>query len=186
MTKINREWEKVGFVLRLAKTEDAEQYYEDNFNPLDAQIARLTGCKSEFSHDEVVGFFKKCVKSEERYDFLIISPEGKIIGESVINEIDYEVRSANFRIGLFHSTECGKGIGSWALGKTRDFAFEELHLHRLELDVFSFNTRAEKAYIKAGFKREGVLRDAIKDGDTYADNILMSILEDEWKELKSK
>jgi len=61
-----------------------------------------------------------------------------------------------------------------------------LHLHRLELDVFSFNTRAEKAYIKAGFKREGVLRDAIKDGDTYADDILMSILEDEWKELKSK
>lgn len=186
MTKINREWEKDGFVLRLAKIEDAEQYYEDNFNPLDAQIARLTGCKSEFSHDEVVGFFKKCVKSEERYDFLIISPEGKIIGESVINEIDYEVRSANFRIGLFHSTDSGKGIGSWAISTTRDFAFEELHLHRLELDVFSFNTRAEKAYIKAGFKREGVLRDAIKDGDTYADDILMSILEDEWKELKSK
>lgn len=186
MTKINREWEKDGFVLRLAKIEDAEQYYEDNCNPLDAQIARLTGCKSEFSHDEVVGFFKKCVESEERYDFLIVSPEGKIIGESVINEIDYDIRSANFRIGLFHSTECGKGIGLWAICKTRDFAFEELHLHRLELDVFSYNTRAEKAYIKAGFKREGVLRDAIKDGDTYADDILMSILEDEWKELKSK
>lgn len=185
MTKINREWEKDGFVLRLAKIEDAEQYYEDNFNPLDAQIARLTGCKSEFSHDEVVGFFEKCVKSEERYDFLIISPEGKIIGESVINEIDSEVRSANFRIGLFHSTECGKGIGSWAICKTRDFAFEELQLHRLELDVFSYNTRAEKAYIKAGFKREGVLRDAIKDGDSYADDILMAILEEEWKELKT-
>lgn len=185
MTKINREWEKDGFVLRLAKIEDAEQYYEDNFNPLDAQIARLTGCKSEFSHDEVVGFFKKCVKSEERYDFLIISPEGKIIGESVINEIDSEVRSANFRIGLFHSTECGKGIGSWAICTTRDFAFEELQLHRLELDVFSYNTRAEKAYIKAGFKREGVLRDAIKDGDSYADDILMAILEEEWKELKT-
>lgn len=90
-------------------------------------------------------------------------------------------RSANFRIGIFHSDICGKGIGSWAIHRTCGFAFETLHLHRLELDVFSFNPRAEKAYLKAGFKREGVLRDAVKDGDTYADDILMAILEDEWK-----
>ncbi|WP_081712208.1 GNAT family N-acetyltransferase [[Clostridium] dakarense] len=44
---------------------------------------------------------------------------------------------------------------------TRDFAFKKLNLHRLELDVFSFNHRAEKAYACAGFKREGILRDAI-------------------------
>ena len=67
---------------------------------------------------------------------------------------------------------------------TRGFAFEKLHLHRLELDVFSFNPRAEKAYLKAGFKREGVLRDAVKDGDNYADDILMAILEDEWKAMQ--
>lgn len=40
--------------------------------------------------------------------------------------------------------------------------------------------------MKAGFKREGVLRDAIRDGENYADDILMSILEDEWKALKVK
>ena len=70
--------------------------------------------------------------------------------------------------------------------ETRDFAFRELKLHRLYLDVFSFNSRAEHAYLKAGFKREGVLRDAIRDGENYADDILMSILEDEWKALKVK
>ena len=37
---------------------------------------------------------------------------------------------------------------------TRDFAFEELKLHRLELDVYSFNPRAERVYQKAGFRRE--------------------------------
>ena len=64
-------------------------------------------------------------------------------------------------------------------------AFERLGLHRLELDVFSFNTRAERAYLKAGFRREGVLRDAVMDGDGYADDILMAILEEEWKALKA-
>ena len=57
-------------------------------------------------------------------------------------------------------------------------------IHRLTLDVYSFNPRAEKTYLKAGFKREGVLKDAVKDGDQYADDILMAILEDEWRELK--
>ncbi len=69
---------------------------------------------------------------------------------------------------------------------TRDFAFEQLKLHRLELDVFSFNPRAEKAYLKAGFKREGILRDALWDGEKYADDILMAILEDDWKEIKAR
>lgn len=184
--KIEKVWEKDSFIIRLAREEDAEGYYEHNFNPLDPEVARLTGCKPNFTHDEVVNFFKKCINEEDRYDFIIISPEGKIIGESVINEIDYDLRSANFRIGLFHSEECGKGIGSWAIGVTRDFAFEELKLHRLELDVFSFNPRAIKAYEKAGFKHEGVLKDGIKDGDEYADDVLMAILEDEWRKIKLK
>ena len=44
--------------------------------------------------------------------------------------------------------------------------------------------RAIKAYKHAGFRQEGILKDAIKDGDKYADNILMAILEDEWKSCK--
>lgn len=176
--------EKGGFVIRLAKAEDADSYYEQNYCPLDKEVARLTGCKEVFTREEVISFFLKSVDETDRYFFLIIAPDGTIIGESVINEINWDLRCANFRIGLFHKEVRGKGIGTWATEATRDFAFEELHLHRLELDVYSFNPRAEKAYLKAGFQREGVLRDAIRDGGQYADDILMSILEGEWKALK--
>lgn len=55
-------WEKDGYILRLAKKEDAEEYYQNNFQPLDPQIARFTGCKLEFSHDEVVQFFQACIE----------------------------------------------------------------------------------------------------------------------------
>lgn len=184
MNKINQTWTKDGFVLRLAQVEDAEAYFQQNFNPLDSEVARLTGCKEVFTHDEVVNFFMQCVDDNDRYDFLIINPDGRIIGESVINEIDWKARSANFRIAIFQSAERGRGIGSWVIKATRDFAFEKLKLHRLELDVFSFNPSAEKAYQSAGFKREGVLRDAIWNGKEFADDILMAILEDEWKQIK--
>ncbi|MBS6195218.1 MAG: GNAT family N-acetyltransferase [Clostridiales bacterium] len=183
MKNINITWEKDGFILRPARPEDAEAYFSQNFDPLDGEVARLTGSKENFTREEVVNFFLQCVEAEDRCDFLIIGPDGRIIGESVINEIDWELGCANFRIGIFHMEERGRGIGSWAVEKTRDFAFEELKLHRLELDVFSFNPRAEKVYLKAGFKREGVLRDAVRDGDGYGDDILMAILEDEWRAL---
>ena len=180
----NPSWKKDGFTIRLAQAEDMNNYYEQNYCPLDKEAARLTGCKEVFTKEEVNSFFLKSLEDDNRYFFLIISFDGRIIGESVITEIDWDLRCANFRIGIFHSTERGYGIGTWATEVTRDFAFEELKLHRLELDVYSFNPRAEKVYLKAGFKREGILRDSVMDGDEYADDILMAILEDEWKVIK--
>lgn len=176
--------EKDGFIIRQAQEDDVTNYFEQNYCPLDKEVARLTGCKEVFTKEEVESFFLKAIEEDDRYFFLIIAPDGKIIGESVINEIDWNLRCANFRIGIYHQIERGKGIGTWATEVTRDFAFEKLKLHRLELDVYSFNPRAENVYLKAGFKREGVLRDAIMDGNKYADDILMSILEDEWRVLK--
>lgn len=175
-----------GFTQRPARPEDAAAYFEQNFAPLDPEVARLTGCKSVFSRREVTDFFLNALESEDCCLFLITDPEGGIIGESVINEIDRDLRCANFRIAFFHSERCGGGLGTWATCATRDFAFEQLGLHRLALDVFSFNPRAERVYEKAGFHREGVLRDAVLSNGSYADDILMAILEDEWREIKKK
>ena len=59
--------EKDGFLIRLAKAEDAAGYFEQNFCPLDQEVVRLTGCKEEFTKDEVVSFFMKSLKDDERY-----------------------------------------------------------------------------------------------------------------------
>ena len=62
--------EKDGFVIRLAKADDAVNYYEQNYCPLDKEVARLTGCKEEFSKEEVVSFFLKSLEENDRYFFL--------------------------------------------------------------------------------------------------------------------
>lgn len=182
--KLDCSWEKDGFRMRPARMEEAERYYEQNFNPLDPETARMTGCKAAFSREEVLSFFRSAVESPDCCLFLVFAPDGRMIGESVINEIDFALRCANFRIAIYRPAERGRGIGSWMVQTTRDFAFEVLKLHRLSLDVFSFNTRAEQVYRKTGFQREGVLRDAVLDGGQYADDILMSMLEEDWKRLK--
>lgn len=175
-----------GFLLRSGKQEDAEAYYSQNYCPLDGEAARLTGCKTTFTREEVTQFFLHAVEDEDRYLFLLLSPEGRIVGETALTDIDTQLHSANFRMAIFQPGLRGKGLGTWAARTTQDFAFAELKLHRLELDVFSFNPRAERCYRKAGFRREGVQRDAVVDSATgaYGDDILMALLEEEWKAVK--
>lgn len=178
--------QKDGYCIRQATARDCTAYYEQNYCPLDREVARLTGCKEFFSRKEVASFFLQSLEDGSRRFFLVTAPDGRIVGESVINEIDWEVRSANFRLGLFHPTERGKGLGTWVTKITRDYAFDTLHLHRLALEVFSFNPRAERVYRKAGFLREGVGRDAVRDGEVYGDVIQMSMLEEEWRAVKKR
>ena len=174
--------EKDGYLLRLARSDDAQPYYEQNYNPLDAETARLTGCKAYFSREEVCSFLEKSLAAEDRRWFFLCDPQGKIAAESVIFDIDPQTRCAAFRIAFFHPESRGRGLGTWLTRRMVRFAFEELHLHRLELEVFSFNPRAQRVYEKAGFHKEGVRRDAVLDNGRYADVILMALLEEEWRE----
>ena len=183
MKDLEQSWERDGYTLRPIRGSDAEGYWEQ-VSRMDPEVVRLTGSRSGFTREEVLAHVHRCLEAEDRADLLIFDPEGRILGESVINEIDWEVRCGNFRIALFRSDSCGKGIGSWAVRTARDLAFEALGLHRLELDVFSFNPRAIRAYEKAGFRHEGVRREAVRDGAGYGDDILMAMLEDEWRAVK--
>ncbi|MDD6023787.1 MAG: hypothetical protein PUC06_06080 [Oscillospiraceae bacterium] len=72
-------WEKDGYILRPARAEDA--YYEQNYCPLDRETARMTGCREEFTKEEVLAFFRQSLADDERVFFLILSPDGRIIGK---------------------------------------------------------------------------------------------------------
>jgi RimJ/RimL family protein N-acetyltransferase len=58
--------------------------------------------------------------------------------------------------------------------------FEQLRLHRIDLVVFDFNTSAIACYERAGFVKEGYLREARRFGEEYWSLVQMSILETEW------
>lgn len=168
-----------GYILRMAEIDDIEKYYI-NYTPLDRELIRLTGCKDKFSKNEIYSFIKNYIDSDDKYLFFIISQDNNTIGETVINEIDLYHQHANFRTAIFKDNYRNQGLGTWAIKQTCAFAFNNLMLHRLSLEVFSFNLRAKAAYIKCGFKKEGILREAIKSEKGYDNIILMSILSHEW------
>jgi RimJ/RimL family protein N-acetyltransferase len=64
------------------------------------------------------------------------------------------------------------------------FAFGELNLNRLTLDVFEYNPRAIRSYESAGFKHEGRGRGWLKRDGRRWDMVYMGILRSEWEELQ--
>ena len=76
----------------------------------------------------------------------------------------------------------GKGLGKEMLRLIIRRVFDENGAHRLWLDVFEHNLRAQRAYAAVGFQREGVLREAVFRNDEYHSLILMSILDREYRD----
>lgn len=177
------QYKKNDYTMRLAKKDDFENYYSDNFSPVSDSIAYFTGCKKYFTRDEVYKYLIQSIDDMTRRDFIVLNKDNKIIGEVILNDIESDTKQANFRIGIFNEKELGKGHGSWMISNILEYGFNELNLNRIYLDVFSFNDRAIHLYKKMGFLKEGMLRQAILDGDRFTDVILMSILQNKWKEL---
>ncbi len=63
------------------------------------------------------------------------------------------------------------------------FAFTELNLRRVTLDVFEYNPRAMRSYEKAGFVVEGRMRGMLKREGKRWDLVFMGILRDEWERI---
>ena len=74
----------------------------------------------------------------------------------------------------------GQGLGRRFLRAIKEFVFAELSAHRLWVDVFSDNERAQHVYRSEGFVEEGRLRDAVRDGATRRSLIVMSMLAHEY------
>jgi len=72
--------------------------------------------------------------------------------------MDQQNRSCNFRIFLGRAGR-DRGLGTEATRLIVGYGFEGLGLHRISLEVYSFNPRARRVYEKAGFQAEGILRE---------------------------
>ena len=104
---------------------------------------------------------------------------GACVGEAVLNQWDPGNESCNFRI-LIGPRGRDRGLGSEATRLIVGYGFEHLRLHRISLEVYAFTPRARRAYEKAGFRAEGLLRESLRYNGAWIDATVMSILAPEW------
>ncbi len=112
---------------------------------------------------------------------VVLKESDKLIGSTGFGNVDWRNRRAGFGIVIGDKTEWSKGTGTEATKLVVRYGFDTLNLNRIFLHVFDHNPRAMRAYEKAGFVREGVLRQDRYVNGAYRDAIVMGILREEWE-----
>ncbi|MBA3249022.1 MAG: GNAT family N-acetyltransferase [Geodermatophilaceae bacterium] len=141
----------------------------------DGESRRLTGTHAEFTEDAVRRHLARVARNEDRADWAILdATDGRYLGEVVLNNLDADNVSMNFRIAL--SGGYGRGVGTEATRAVVAHGFDVIGLHRISLGVYAFNPRAIRVYEKCGFRREGVARDALHWDGAWHGQITMAIL----------
>ena len=81
-------------------------------------------------------------------------------------------------------SERGKGICTEAVKIMVDYLFLSKPIVRIQAETHPKNLASQKILEKAGFKREGIMRKSSFTRGIWSDDILYSILREEWKEPK--
>lgn len=153
----------------------------------DHEVSRLTGSvRSEgessagvWTRDELEKIYRQWSTAADRLVWVIIERDsGQIVGESVLNDLNEANRSCGFRIWIAGARD--RGLGTESTWLTVRYAFEEVGLHRVELEVYDFNPRARRVYEKVGFVHEGTRREALRFDEEWVDAHQMSMLASDW------
>ncbi|MDV9174702.1 GNAT family protein [Streptomyces sp. W16] len=150
----------------------------------DPEVVRFTFEPStELTPERLRSWYATRADQCDRLDLAVTDPAtGELLGEVVLHEWDPTARSCTFRT-LIGPRGRGRGIGTEATRLIVGYAFEQLGLHRIQLEVYGHNHRARRVYEKVGFVVEGVRREAqLRDGE-WVDDVLMAILDHEWAAL---
>jgi RimJ/RimL family protein N-acetyltransferase len=143
----------------------------------DPEGRRMTATTKVFDDAMLRTWMSTRQDHDDRADFAVVALDtGRVLGEVVLNDLETDDESCNFRIGLVGPEVYGRGYGTEATSLVLDYAFDTVGLHRVELSVYSFNPRGQRAYEKAGFVREGVRRQALCWEGEWHDVIVMGVL----------
>lgn len=108
------------------------------------------------------------------------------IGQADLMDINWIDRCATIGIVIGDKKNRGCGVGTEALALLCDYAFMRLGLQRVQLDVYSGNSRAITCYEHVGFVKEGIKRRARFVDGSFMDVILMSMLREEWEQRRKE
>lgn len=176
--------------LRPIEARDAEALWISVHDP---EGSRLTGTSRIFRRPEIDDWASSVASLPGRFDWALTSPMATpeapadqlpMIGEITLVDVDEKVRSATLRSSSLPGHR-GRGYGREAAMLVLRFAFEELELHRVGLEVLGINPRAAALYSSLGFVTEGRLRDAHLDGERRTDVIMMGMIIDDYHSAQS-
>jgi len=145
-----------------------------------AEFNRMHGISGTdpLTAEEVETWYDRMTRDPLRW---MVEFKGRCIGSAQLHRLSEQNRSSRYAIALFDTSVWNIGIGTEVTKLIQWYAFTSLDLHRIDLRVLDSNRRAIRTYEKCGFQHEGILRDSARIEDGWDSDILMGILEHDYR-----
>jgi len=165
---------------------------EPAFHDADALLGVLSlGDCARFGLDETISelvvqdFIDRAIRNRAAgiavtYAIALNGPR-TIVGLVQVRQLDPAFEAAEWECTLMPSAR-GTGIFLDAARLAGSFAFGTLGVHRLEARVLLQHGRSNGALRKLGAVQEGVLRRSVRRAGEYFDQVLWSLLKEDWGE----
>ena len=145
-----------------------------------AQIRQwMVWCRPDYSLGDALAFVRasdQAWQAGKQYSFVIYDlRDGAILGSVGLSELNRVHHHANLGYWVRSKRTC-RGVASTAVRLAARFAFDDLHLNRLELVIGLGNEASIRVAEKAGARREGILRGKLMLNGRPRDALLYALL----------
>ena len=104
-----------------------------------------------------------------------------VIGTCTLANLEPSHRRCELGFAL-HPSAWGRGLGQEAVDRVLLYAFHELGMYRIEADVDPRNSRSIRLVERAGFRREGLLRQRYQVNGEIQDSLIFGLLRPEFEQ----
>lgn len=166
-------------VLRALEREDCRRIWQEDepAEPLPAQPTTpglsVEGADKWFEQIQAK-------QGKEQIYLGIFTPEGELLGDIQLANIDWRNRTATLGYGITRAEYRGKGLATDAVLSLLRFAFRELDLYRVSADPAEYNAASRRVLEKCGFTQEGCARQAVYADGRRHNSLLYGLLRTEF------
>lgn len=166
-------------VLRAVQREDLPRLWE-LFEDLEVMGLLSTRPPRPTSLAELEAEFDREQEEPPEHKFrFAVEVDGEVIGSCQLHRVDHYRSLAELGIGIGRDY-WNKGYGQDAVRTLVEYAFRNVNLRRVSLEVLADDARAVSAYRRVGFVEEGRLRKRDWYDGAFHDSLVMAILRDDW------
>jgi RimJ/RimL family protein N-acetyltransferase len=115
----------------------------------------------------------------QEFGRFVIEVDGEPVGLMGFTEANRRSRIANLGSLAVHPDFRGRHIADEAARLFQRHLIHDLGYHRLQLEIYGFNERAQRHAERAGFVREGVRRKAYWRNDHWVDGVIYGLVRED-------
>lgn len=145
----------------------------------DPEVAANLGLRGEPSAERTEDWIRRSTADPAIRAYAVLV-DGRHVGNVVLDRIDGWLGTARLSVYMGEPDARNRGIGQAGIRAVLAEAFGPLRLHKVWLVVHVRNARAIAAYLRIGFRIEGVLRDEFLLAGQRLDVFAMGLLASEF------